>query len=249
MAQRTRHPESNPAAEALEELEHLGDRIGHFVAENPRPVMAVIGAVLLAGALAGGIITWQNRRDEKAVAAFEAVRTAYLEAMGAGVGAVEIPEPANPETAKRVRAEYAERFAGVAEAHGGTTAATLARLEAADLRQALGESDAALEGWRQAAASAGSESALRAMLEERIAHAEEAAGRFAEAAAAWTQAGEADEYPLRWIALGHAARCWLEAGDPDKARALFGRIQKESPETRLPEHVAARLRELPPKAE
>lgn len=249
MAQRTRHPESNPAAEALEELEQLGDRIARFVAENPRPVMAAIGAVLLAGALAGALVAWQDWRDEQATAALEAVRTAYLEAMGAGVGAVEIPEPANPETAKRVREDFAARFAEVAEGHGGTAAATLALLEAADLRQALGQTDAALAGWRQAAATASADSALRALLEERIAQAEEAAGRFTEAAEAWTRAGEADEYPLRWLALGHAARCWLEAGDTDRAREIYGRIKREAPQARLPEHVAARLRELPPKAD
>lgn len=245
MAQRTRHPHHpNPTAEALEELEHLGDRISRLLAENPRPVLAVLGAVLLIAALAGGLHTWQGRRESTATTALEAARTAYLEAMGASPLAVEIPEPANPETGRRARSEFAERFAQVAEAHSGTAAGLLARLEAGDLRSQLGETEAALEAWRLAGSAADTDSALRALAFERIAEVEEQAGRFAEAAAAWTEAGEVDGYPLRHTALAHAARCWLEAGETEQARALHQRIQTEAPEVRLPEHVAARLREL-----
>lgn len=247
MAQRPRQPHPhhpNPAAETLEELEQLGDRIARLVSENPRPILAVLGAVLLAAALAGGLWTWRARSERAAVTALEEVRSGFLEAMGASPGAVQVPEPANPETARRARSEYAQRFAEVAEQHAGSPAGALARLESGDLRQALGEPELALEQWRQAAAGADSSSPLRAMALERIAVAEENAGRPAEAAAAWAAAGEIEAYPLRWTALAQAGRCWIEAGEREKARALYTRIQAEGSAALVAEYLMAPLREL-----
>jgi tetratricopeptide (TPR) repeat protein len=245
LAQRPRHPHHpNPAAETLQELEQLGDQLARVVSENPRPILVGIGAILAAAAIAGGVLAWQRSSDRAATEALEEARGAFLEAMGSSPGAVQISEPANPETARRAREDAAKRYVEVAEAHAGSAAGVLARLEAGDLRQALGEPEAALEQWRQAGAGADSDSPLRAMAFERIATAEENAGRYAEAAAAWTTAGEVEDYPLRWVALAQAGRTWLEAGDADKARALYTRIQTEAPDVRLPEYLIARLREL-----
>jgi tetratricopeptide (TPR) repeat protein len=106
----------------------------------------------------------------------------------------------------------------------------------------MGEPDAAIEVWRSAGAEA--QGPLKALLLQRIAHVEEGAGRFAEAAEAYLQVGEIPDYPLRYEALGDAARCFAEAGDAERAIALHKRIGAESPETKLAPHLAARLREL-----
>jgi tetratricopeptide (TPR) repeat protein len=141
-----------------------------------------------------------------------------------------------------VRSEYAGRYEQVASDHAGTASASLALLEAGQLRRELGELGAAQETWRRAAASA--DGSLRGVAYERVAQANEEAGRFAAAAGAYAQAAGISGYPRRYQAMAEAARCWAEAGDASQAVALYKRIQAESPETRLAPHVAARLREL-----
>ncbi len=234
--------EDNPTAHTLEEIQNFGDKVVERISANPVPVLAIIGGVLLVAAIVGGTAQYRRSAGDDATAALESARLEYIESMGGTYASPEVPEPANPETARRIRAEYAETFLAVAAEHPGTPAATLARLEAGDLRQEMGDAEAAVELWRSAAAEAAGP--LKALLLQRIAHAEEAAGRFSEAGEAYVQVGEIADYPLRYEALGDAARCFAEAGDPERAVALYRRITAESPETRLTPHVAARLREL-----
>jgi tetratricopeptide (TPR) repeat protein len=232
----------NPTAQTLEEIEHLGDRIVEAVSNNPRPLLLTIGGILLAAAIWGGWSQLEGGRLADAASALGQARMDYAEAMGGNFTALEIPEPANPETARRVRTQYAERYAAIAEDHAGTPTAALALLEAGNLRAELGEPEVALETWRSAAATASGP--VRALIYERIGHAEEDAGRFTAAAASYARAADIQDYPLRYRALGEAARCHAEAGQPEQAIALYKRIQAESPETRLAPHLAARLREL-----
>lgn len=234
----------NPAAEALEDIEHLGDRIVESVSNNPVPLLAVLGAILLGAAGYGGWTQWQAHQHREATRALEAVRSDYLEAMGAGSGYLEVPEPANPETARQIREEHAERFEAVGREQAGTRVAALAELEAGDLWLELGRTDAALAAWERGLEEASDRPGLQGLLLERVAQAHEEAGRWAEAAAAYERAGEIGDYPLRYAALAQAGRCYAEAGQPDQAVALYKRIRAEAPEARLPEHIAARLREL-----
>jgi hypothetical protein len=231
-----------PTAHTLEEIQHFGDRVVEAVSNTPRPVILVLTAIVLAAATYGGLNQYRGSRTSEAVAALEEVRTSYLEAMGGGPGSVQVPEPANPETARSVRNEYAGRYEQVASDHAGTASASLALLEAGQLRRELGDIEAAQETWRRAAAAA--DGWLRAMAYERVAQADEEAGRFGAAAAAYTQAADISGYPRRYQAMAKAARCWADAGDASQAVALYKRIQAESPETRLAPHVSARLREL-----
>jgi tetratricopeptide (TPR) repeat protein len=108
----------------------------------------------------------------------------------------------------------------------------------------LGDVQAALDAWHAAQRRAPDDSPLRALVLLRLAEAHEAQGRFAEAASAYEEAGAIEAYPLRYAALGDAARCFAEAGDAPRALALFDRIESEAPETILPDHVRTRLREL-----
>jgi thioredoxin-like negative regulator of GroEL len=57
-------------------------------------------------------------------------------------------------------------------------------------------------------------------------------------------AGEIEEMPTRYQALGDAARCFAEAGDVKRALAIFERIETEAPDAALPAHTKARLLEL-----
>jgi hypothetical protein len=50
--------------------------------------------------------------------------------------------------------------------------------------------------------------------------------------------------PTRFQALGDAARCFAEAGDAERAVAIFARIESEGADAVLPAHTKARLLEL-----
>ena len=58
------------------------------------------------------------------------------------------------------------------------------------------------------------------------------------------KAGDTEEMPTRFQALGDAARCFAEAGEVERALAIFERIETEAPEASLPPHTKARLLEL-----
>ena len=231
--------------ELIEEIESGAERLAHWIGAH---VWLVGGLVLAALALAAGIsgfFSWQTNREEAASDALDRTRSAYLEAMGASPGSLELPELASLEIAKQVRGEYVERFREVAAEHPGTVAGTLARLEVAQLQTDLDAGPAAVAAvWDEALASAGSNEALRGIVLQRIAQAHEDAGAWAEAAAVHEQAAAIQGFPLRYWALVDAARCQAQAGDPQRALALYERVEQEAPDLELPPHLRVQLREL-----
>jgi tetratricopeptide (TPR) repeat protein len=239
-----RRPDREHGVEAFEEIESLVERSARWVAEHPTPVLVAL-AVLLAGtALFAGARGWGERGERRASEAVAEAREGFLRAMGAEPGAVSFSEPANAETARRAREEYAARFAEAATAHPGTAAAVEGWLEAGNLRNELGQGDAAIEAWERAVAEAPAGSALRGLALERLARGREAKGDFTGAAAAFEEAANAADFPLRHYAMADAARAYVLAGERQRAVALAERLDAEAPELRLPEHVKARLAEL-----
>ena len=101
--------------------------------------------------------------------------------MGAAPDDLVVTAPANPETARRVRTEYVERFAEVVAAHPGTAGAALAGLEIGILDHDLGRPDEALAMWLETAQQVGSDSRIGALIELRIGAAYAAAGRWYDA--------------------------------------------------------------------
>ena len=232
------------AAAALDELESLGDRIAEWVGANPLLVLGSGLAVLLVA----GVIGLVGARGQQASDAFSAQLAAadadYRRAMGTGPNELGITQPANPETARRVRAEYVERFSELARGHEGTPAAALAWLEVGQLQRDLGESAEALATLEAAAHELDRDAVIRAMVLERIAALHEAEGRWAEAAAAYQSASDIADFPLRYSALAQAARCYAVAGDTTQALAAYDRIKTEAPRARVPDHIRALLNEL-----
>jgi tetratricopeptide (TPR) repeat protein len=203
-----------------------------------------IGLVAAIGGIWGGHAWLQasGHREMEAAAALAGARADYMVAMGADPGSFEAPELANLEAGRRIRAEYAERFREVAGTHAGTVSGTLAALEALDLGAEELETDAALA--RLEELLAGARGSLRAIVLERRAQLQEAAERMPEAAASYEAAAGISAFPLRDFALADAARCYAAAGDADRARALYDRLEAESPEFALPEHHRVLRREL-----
>jgi tetratricopeptide (TPR) repeat protein len=231
--------------ELLEEIESGAERLAQWIASH---AWLVAGLVLGTLAVAGGVSgyhSWRTGREEAASDALDRARSAYLRAMGASPGSLEVPELANPAAGVVIREEHLERFREVAEAHGGTVAGTLALFEVARLLDELGrDSDAVATVWQEALAGSAANPGLRGVVLQRIAQDHEDAGRWAEAADAHEQAGAIPAFPLRYWALLDAARCRAQAGDPERALALYERVAQEAPEIEIPAHGRAQIREL-----
>ncbi len=231
-------------ADTLEEIESAGERLLAWVGANPVLVLGVAVAILLSAAGLGGYRALSHANAVEASASLEALRSDFVIAMGGQPGDVIVPEPANPETARAVRREFVDRFAELGREYGGTGAGALASLDAGSLYLELGTPDQALETWQAALEGLPRSSPLRGVLASRIAQLHEQDEKFAEAAQTYEAAAAIEGYPLRYLALGHAARTWLAAGEPAKALADYDRLKSEAPDTELPEHVTALLDEL-----
>lgn len=242
MARKSRKPES--AAETLDQLESVGDRLAAWVGDNPYIILSVLAGILVIAGIIGAVVSSSRSEQDDASAALAEAQAEYRLAMGATEADLEIPEPANPETARRVRTRYIERFDAVADEYSGTPVAALAAMQVATLREALGEYESAIERLELALPGIDPTLPLSALLLQQLGGLYEARGDWAEAGSAYERAGGVAHYPLRFDALADAARCYAEAGDIDKAIATFDRIEAESPEARVPEHISIRLREL-----
>jgi tetratricopeptide (TPR) repeat protein len=241
-------PEKSKPHGATEMLEDLGsgfERMATWVAAHPLLVSAVLGVALATGGSWELLRSRAERREAEASNAFDETQMAYLTAMGAEPGAIDVPELANPDTAKRIREEYVEKYRAVAQAHPGTLPAALAWLEVAVLLQTQGESDASLESLQKALAEQPGNPRLAGLAHQRIAQLYEDRGKLAEAAREHETAGELPGFPLRYYALADAARCYAQAGQPDRARELLERLESEAKEGfPLPNELRSLLREL-----
>jgi len=233
---------SNPPGELVQELDSVFERGAHWVGQHPQIVLAAIGAVLVAAAIAGGVHSMRESAAHAAEAEVAGVYDAYLAAMGAPAGAREVPEPANPEVGRRTREEFAAKLLAAAKGHDDTAAAALGRLQAADLLEQNGDADGAFAARELAARSAPSDSGVAAIALSRYAVALEAKGDLERAAEAFADAGEIQS-PARALALADAARCYAQAGNTKRALELFARAEKLGADE-IPMHVRQRLIEL-----
>jgi tetratricopeptide (TPR) repeat protein len=239
---RRHHPES--AADTLEAIESWGDRAARWIGEHPLPILGTAVAILLIAGVIGLTRDTLTADASESAAALARVQHDYRIAMGGTPGSIEVPEPANPETARRIRRDTIAEYEQVAAEHAGTTAGALALLEAAKLQQQLGEPDAAIETYERGLDSVGADEPVRAFLLTRLASVHESAGRYAAAAQTYEQAARVPGYALRYDALADAARNHAQAGDAERALAAQDRIASEAPDMKLPPYVEARLSEL-----
>jgi tetratricopeptide (TPR) repeat protein len=231
-------------ADTLDELASIGERLVQWVGANPVIVLGMAGAILLAAAGYGGYRAWSFSQANRGSAALATLHADFVGAMGGKVTDVDVPEPANPETAKTVRTEYADKYLALAKEWSGSPTGALALLQAGQLFDKLGNRDRALEVFQQAASEAPAASPIRGVLDSRIGHLLEEKGDFAAAAASHEAAAAVPGFPLREDALADAARCYAEAGKNDQALAIYQRLKSESPDLKLLPHVEARLSEL-----
>jgi tetratricopeptide (TPR) repeat protein len=224
-------------------MEASGDRIAEWASRNAVLILGAIAAVLV---VAGGVGLYaqhgQDKRDE-AADALALATSRYRQAMGADPVGGPVPEPANAELAEETRSEYVERFMEVARSHAGTVPAALAWLEAGHLQVQLGRLEAAAESFGRVREEAAG-TPIAAMGAMRLAGLAEDRGDPKTAAEAYEAAAAIDGYPLRASALSDAARCWVDAGDPQRAIAAFQRLENEFPDEPVSPPVQALIAEL-----
>jgi tetratricopeptide (TPR) repeat protein len=230
--------------DVLDEIESQGGAFAEWVQRHVRWVFGAVAGSLLAAAGWAVYSGWDARRETAASDALSAVESEYLAELGGSAGSTELPELANPEAARSVREAYLERFREVAEAHAGTAAGALARVHEAQVLSQQGESQQALELLRQTAAGLAPDAPLRGVVLAHQARLHEAAGQWGEAAEAHAAAGGIEGFGLRFWALADAARCFAQAGDRERAREIFDRLEAEAPSFELPAHLRELRREL-----
>ncbi len=242
MAKKKHQPES--AAQTLSEIETRGDRLAEWISDNPVLILGTaLGLLVLVGAIS---LVNESRESthEDAAADLATVQADFRQAMGAPAGAVDVPEPANPETARSVRDEYIEKYIKVAATHRGTSSATLALLEAGTLQQQRGLGDAAVGTLEDALAQADPADPLRPFVQRRLASVHESEGRYEAAAEAFLASGNTPGFALRNDSLADAARCFAEAGRSDRALAVYSELQDAAADYQLPPYLVAKLEEL-----
>jgi hypothetical protein len=232
------------APELIEEFEGAADRLANWIAAHAWLVGGSLLAVLLAVWGVQAHLDAGRQREAAASDALDRTRSAYLEALGAAPGAIEVPELANPKAAQSIREEYLEKFRAVADEHAGTVAGTLALFETGQLLEELGQPEQTAQVWKKALAEARGNPRLEGMLQQRIGAVHEEEEAWAQAAQAYEAASALDGFPLRYWAMVDAGRCWLAAGEPGRALALFERVETEAPDLPLPDHIRVQLREL-----
>jgi tetratricopeptide (TPR) repeat protein len=241
------HRKEEPA-DTLEELASLGERLMQWVGANPIPVLTVAVAILVAAAALGGYRAYAGSRAERASAQLASLHDELVQAMGGKPTDTEIPEPANPETARTVRTDFAERYGALAKQWSGTPAGALAMLEAGRLYEQLGNQDRALEIWTDAAAKLSNDDAALGILRSRIGRIQEGKRDLEGAAKSYEAAAAVTGFPLVASSLADAARCWAELGKSEPALAAYHRLRSEFPDYQVAPYVESQLQELEARA-
>jgi tetratricopeptide (TPR) repeat protein len=233
----------NTAGDALRDIEESGDRVAEWASQNAVLILAAIAVFLVLASGIGLYVQHASTARDDAANALALTTGSYRLAMGADVAGGRIAEPANPELAVNTRTEYAEKFAELAREHAGTAAGALAWLEAGKLQAELGRLEHATVSF-EAARDGAAGLAIEAIASNRLAGLAEDRGDPAAAAQAYEAAAAVASYPLRGEALTEAARCWAEAGEKDRALAVFQRFETEFPNELAAPQVTALIAEL-----
>jgi tetratricopeptide (TPR) repeat protein len=231
--------------DVIEDIEGIAEQAAEWIRGHLFLTLGMLIAVLATAASLSALGAYRTREAETASDALDRVTHDYLQAMGAGLGALGVPELANPQAAEAIRSEFAAQFGAIAAEHAGTVAGALARLEEGNLSESGGDLDASIEIWRAALQGLDPDSNLQAIFQLRIGQAYEEAERWVEAGEAYEAAAAYGRFPLHYWVMADAARCLSQAGEIERARDLALRLYSEGPpELDLPEHQRAMLREL-----
>ena len=238
-------PKQESAGERLEEIQSRGEELSEWISENPLPILAAGGAVLLFAAIYGFATSGLASSKDEASMQIASVKNEYRQAMGGSYsGSLDIPEPANADAARETREEYIGRFQALADEYAGTEMGSYALIQVGSLQVELDETESALASFELALEPYDARQPMRGVLLEWMALLHEERNEPDAAIKRHIEASSVLDYPLRYFALLNAARIQAESGEADAAIANFDRILVESPDLLIPEHTNAMLLEL-----
>lgn len=230
------------------EFESALERFARWVSEHRVLSVSLFCGILLAAGAWGTLQSRQRHSSEAASLALEEARAEYIRDAGGEPGSSEIPELANPETARVIRQAALARFLEVAAGHPDQIAGALALVEAADLLDALGRPQERDQRLQEALERSRANPRLAGLLEQRVAAGLEEESRWSDAADAHQRAAQIEDYPLRAWAWIDAARCQLAAGQPERALESLQRQREIDPDLILPDHLKFLFQELDTRA-
>jgi tetratricopeptide (TPR) repeat protein len=231
MAEKIRY--SRKDLKAPDEFLTTFGRLVEWCKENRRKVIiAVLCVVALSGVSLGtrAYFQWQETQASRDLWPFLDQARELLSG------------PSAPEPAKL--AELEERIATRTEAHRGTRAAVYGEYYLGSIAFHRGELDKSISRFREGIRTGKDRGILRYLLREGLGNALEAKGNYAEAAAAYREAEAYADAELKVQAQVSEARVLGLSGKKDEAKALYQRILRENPKSRIRDLIDFKLTRL-----
>lgn len=214
-----------------------------WLASRPREVLGALLVLVISGAVGALAYEWVTRAESDAQEALARAERNLARALGGNTRAVLIPEPANAEQALAIRLEALESLVALIDEHGGTRAAELGSLRAAELEIDVKRHDSAEARLRRLVADLDTGDPLRAMALRLLAYVHTEAGRYLEAAEAQAAAAEVGSYPDVGVMWADAGRNFERAGALERAMRAYDRALAADPQfaeqNRLVERIVA----------
>lgn len=215
-----------------DEFQAKGFELVEWMQDHSQVVLALIGVVVLAGAVLGGSALMQEGRDEAASAAYARA----LEAFEAPLGDASEGDDAAAlrfVDAKARATEARMRFQTVVREHDDSDVASLAQLYVARTSVQLGEFAAAVDAYEAFLRQASDNDPMRGIAVDGLAAALESKGDVDAAIArteAWASSPKAVAIENARLRLG---RLYAAKGDTAKAKEQLERLKSDFPDSTL----------------
>ena len=213
----------------------------HWANDHGREIMAVLGVLLVVGAIAAGTFEWRRRTAAAQETELARIEAGFATGMGASAGEYFVPEPANAEQATKARETAIGEFDAFIAKDGDRGLVALAGIRAAELEVDLGRLDAAEARLAKLVESLGASDPRRAIALRLRGYALDQKGNALAAAEAYEAGARVEGYPPRallWIAAGDA---YARANAPEKSIAAYREALSASPELSEQEGIVQRI--------
>jgi tetratricopeptide (TPR) repeat protein len=212
-----------------------------WITNHPREVLATLVGFLLVAGIATAVYELRSRGESEAQEALARAERSFAERLGGDPKLALIPEPANPDQARKVREESLAELDRVAADHTGTRAADFARLRAAEIAVDLGDAAGAKQRLDALAADLGMDDPVRGVVLRLRGYVDAQAGEFLSAAETYARAAAVESYPDRASVWVEAARNFERARDFARAGDAYAEAIAADPEFAEAQGLADRL--------
>lgn len=224
-----------------DEFQAKGFELVEWMQDNSQVVLGLIAAVIVSGAIFGGVALMQSGEDLEA-------SEAYVKALRVYEGsdaADDLAQDAAPKDEKARSEESRKLFEAVAKDHAGSDVSTYAQLYVAKTSMKLGDFDRAVTAYRAYLDALDKNDEMRFAGLDGMAAALEAKGEGEKAASALEEWLTLRQPVAVDVALFRLAQIYAAQGNQDKAKANLERLTTDYPKSALKsdaEDLMARLR-------